>query len=68
MTSFFDFNHRCEAMPDDVDFCKLKGSELHLFTADVLVKDIVNFKTTLLGFRYCPYCGKSCDDMEGDDE
>ena len=68
MSDFYDFKHRCETMPDDVSFCKLKGSEVNLFTADRYVTNSVEYKTIFFGFRFCPYCGKSCDDMEGDDE
>ena len=68
MTRFFDFNHRCEAMPDSISFCKINGSEVSQFTAEKYESYAVLHNTVLYGFRFCPYCGKSCDDMEGDDE
>lgn len=58
----YDFKHQCDEMPQDIDFCKLKGSVTSQFSSKKYVPDMGYFQTTLYGFKYCPYCGEKLSD------
>lgn len=59
----YRFDHRCDAMPDEVSFLQLSWSSRSQFTVETSEPGTVKQRTVLYGFRYCPYCGK---DMEVD--
>lgn len=63
--SFYEFDHVCEAMPDNVSFCKINGSISTQFTIKQITQSVGLQTATLWGFHYCPYCG---EDMEGSDD
>lgn len=56
--NFYEFQHKCKAMPNNVSFAKINGSRDSQFTFEKTVVGTGLFSTILYGFRYCPYCGE----------
>ena len=54
---FYEFEHRCDAMPEDVSFCKINGVKNSQFSIDRRDKTVMQC-TAFYGFRFCPYCGE----------
>ena len=63
---FYEFVHKCDAMPDGVRFVKMRGAESSQFSIDRSKKGVVFQLVTLIGFRFCPYCGKDIKDIHLD--
>ena len=61
---FYEFDHRCEKMPENVSFCKIKNASSSQFTYEKYEQGIANEAFTLYRFKYCPYCGA---EVVGDD-
>ena len=61
MSSFYEFEHECEKMPDDIRFCKIYGGSSSQFTVEARTRR-GKMTTTFYGFNYCPYCGEKVDD------
>ena len=61
---FYEFDHECEKMPENVSFCHIKGCRSTQFTFSKYVDNIGLSSTTLYGFDFCPYCGKDMRDAD----
>lgn len=61
----FKFDHICEQMPENVHFFQMPDEETSMFEIRRFDKDHKFLSSAVVyGFRYCPYCGKSVDELE----